>query len=139
MEGNDQAASRANIADVTTLVRALNGRDRDGMSRLLHPEFEFHALIGAVEQRIYTGADGMWVFLDDMDSTWDGYRVELGEVRGAGGCAVALMRISGTARASGLPLSRDIAQVITWRDGTVWRVVAYAEPAEALEAVGLAE
>ena len=131
--------SERRIGDVTALIQAVQEQDRDGLSQLLHPQFEFHALIGAVEQRVYAGTDGMLTFLGDMNSTWDGYRIELFDFRDAGDCAVAVMRISGTAKASGLPLDQYLAQIVTWRDGKVSRVVAYADPADAFRAAGLQE
>jgi ketosteroid isomerase-like protein len=96
-------------------------------------------VIGAVEQRVYAGTEGLQAFVADMDTIWDGYRVELRDVRIAGERAVAVMHITGAARASGIPLNQEVAQVVTWRDGRVWRIVAYTAPAEALKAVGLEE
>lgn len=132
-------AQEERAADIVALVEAVNRRDLDGLSEMLHPQFEFHAAIGAVEQRVYAGADGMWAFIGDMDSTWEGYRIGLEEVHQAGERAVAVMHISGTASVSGIPLNQDLAQVITWREGKIWRAVAYTVPAEALKAVGLTE
>jgi ketosteroid isomerase-like protein len=131
--------SQENVEMVTALVEAVNRRDSDGTSTMLHPDFEFHAAISAVEQRPYAGERGLRSFVADMDTVWDGYRIELTEVREAGEQAVALMHIRGTARASGVPLNQDLAQVITWRDGRIWRILAYTVPADALKAVGLEE
>lgn len=126
------------VGDIATVVDAINRRDLDQISEVLDPQFEFHAAIGAVEQRVYVGLDGLRTFVGDMDATWDGYRLELTDVRVAGAQAVVLMHIFGTARASAIPLDQDFAQVATWRQGKLWRVVTYRVPAEALEAVGLA-
>jgi ketosteroid isomerase-like protein len=133
------AVSRKRAASITALVEAINRRDHAGLAGVLHPQFEFHAAIGAVEQRVYASSDGLWAFVADMDGTWDGYRVELEEIHDAGERAVALMHIYGTARVSGIPLDQDLAQVIEWREGKLWRAVAYTVPTQALEAVGLAE
>jgi ketosteroid isomerase-like protein len=131
--------SQENVENFKALVEAVNRRDSDGISTMLHPDFEFHAAISAVEQRPYAGKRGLRAFVADMDTIWDGYRIELTEVREAGEQAVALMHIRGTARASGVPLNQDLGQVITWRDGRIWRVVSYTVPAEALKAAGLSE
>jgi ketosteroid isomerase-like protein len=131
--------SQEKVEIVSALVEAINRREWDGISPMLHPDFEFHAAISAVEQRPYAGEQGIRAFVADMDTIWEGYRIELTEVREASDQAIARMHISGTARASGVPLNQDLAQVITWRDGRIWRVVAYTVPADALKAVGLAE
>jgi hypothetical protein len=96
--------SQENMEDVATLFEVVSRGHWDRVSELLHSEFEFHAAIGAVEQRTYAGAKGMRAFVSNMDMIWDGYRVELSEVREAGAQAVVLMHIQGTARASGVPL-----------------------------------
>jgi ketosteroid isomerase-like protein len=131
--------SQDKLVVVTALAEAINRRDLGGLSKMLHPDYEFHAAIGAVEQRPYVGESGLRAFVADMDTIWEGYRIELNEFREAGEQGVALMHITGTARASGVPLDQDLAQVITWRDGRIAQVVAYMVPAEALKAVGLAE
>lgn len=125
--------------EIALLVEGINRRNLDGISATAHPGFEFHAAIGAVEQRVYVGAVGMLEFVANMDAIWDGYHVALRGVQHAGERAVAVMHITGRARASGVPIEQDIAQLITWRDGRMWRVVAYTVPAEALKAAGLEE
>jgi ketosteroid isomerase-like protein len=125
--------------EIALLVEGINRRNLDGISDALHSRFEFHAAIGAVEQRVYAGAHGMLEFVTNMDAIWDGYRIALREVQHAGEQAVAVMHISGTARASGVPLNQDMAQIITWRDGRMWRAVAYTVPADAVKAIGQEE
>jgi ketosteroid isomerase-like protein len=131
--------SQENVAGVAALVEAINRRNFDDISELLHPDFVFDAAIGAVEQRPYAGGRGLRAFVADMDAIWEGYRIDLKDVAEAGEQAVALMHISGTARSSGVPLDQKVAQVITWRDDRICHVVAYTVPAEALKAVGLSE
>jgi ketosteroid isomerase-like protein len=131
--------SQGNVKQVEALFDAIRGGDSDGVRNLLHPEFEFHAAIGTVEQRVYAGSNGMWAFAGDMNAIWDAYRVELEAVREAGERVVALARVIGTARASGIPLDQRLGQLITLHDGRIWRMVAYTSPVEALKAAGLAE
>ncbi len=57
----------------------------------------------------------------------------------AGDKVVAIVRQRGKSKAGGLPVEMAFAQVWTMRDGKTSRMEAYANPAEALEAVGLSE
>jgi ketosteroid isomerase-like protein len=50
-----------------------------------------------------------------------------------------IVRIRGRAKASGVPVEAVTAQIWTWRDGKMWRNQVFADPREALEAVGLRE
>jgi ketosteroid isomerase-like protein len=129
--------SQERLVLVTALAEAINQRNLDELSNLLHTDYEFHAAIGAVEQRRYVGESGLRAFVADMDTIWEGYRIELNGFREAGEQSVVLMHVTGTARASGVPLDQDLAQVITWRDGTIAQVVAYTVLADALKAAGL--
>jgi ketosteroid isomerase-like protein len=63
----------------------------------------------------------------------------LDEIVDAGDDVVAVHRISGRGRESGLVVDQRIPVVWTVRDGRVVRVRAYRDEAEALEAAGLRE
>ena len=51
--------------------------------------------------------------------------------------AVIVLRLTGEAKASRLPLDTCVGQVWTWREERVWRLVTYTNPGDAFEAVGL--
>jgi hypothetical protein len=53
--------------------------------------------------------------------------------------AVALIRATGRAKASGVPLDTCTGNVVTRRHGRGWRIEAYSDPRDALKAVGLAD
>ena len=55
-----------------------------------------------------------------------------------GGEVVVLIHARGRGPSSGLEIDNHIAWVWTYRDDKAVRMVVYEEPAEALEAVGLA-
>ena len=57
----------------------------------------------------------------------------------AGDMVVAIVRQRGRSKTSGLPVDMAFGQVWTIRDGKSARMEMYADPAEALAAVGLSE
>ena len=57
----------------------------------------------------------------------------------AGDKVVALVRQRGRSKTSGLPVDMAYGQVFTIRDGKFARMEMYADPVEALAAVGLSE
>ncbi len=121
------------------LVEAVNRRDLDRLADHLHPEFAFHALIGALEGRVYVGLDGLREFLADMDSTWEGYRVEQEGLHEAEDRIVLVLRANGTAKLGGVPMDQRLHVALQWRDGKLWRTVVYTDLAEALAAAGIRE
>lgn len=89
------------------------------------------------EQQIYEGPDGARSFLADWGGAWEDWELELEALHDAGEQVVAVVRQRGRSKASGLPVDMYFAQVWTLRGGKQTRVQTYADPDEAIEAVGL--
>ena len=94
---------------------------------------------GWPEQQTYEGAEGARVFLRDWLEAWDDWELEVEALHDAGDKVVAIVRQRGRSKTSGLPVVMAFGQVWTIRDGKSARMEMYADPAEALEAVGLSE
>jgi ketosteroid isomerase-like protein len=94
---------------------------------------------GWPEQQTYEGVEGARVFLRDWLEAWDDWEVEVEALHDAGDKVVALVRQHGRSKTSGLPVDMAYGQVWTIRDGVLARMEMYADPAEALQAVGLSE
>lgn len=124
-------------AQYQAVVDALNARDFDALAELVGPDTEFHSTI-AIETGIYRGVDGVKQWADDVDATWEDFRIEVLEFHEVGPeQAVAVNRNTGRARSSGIPLDDLRGTVLTWRDGRPWRNVVYSDPDEAFRAAGL--
>jgi ketosteroid isomerase-like protein len=92
------------------------------------------------ERQLYEGADGAQTFLDDWQDVWDDFEIELEALHDAGDKVVAVARTRGRAKATGMVVELSIAMVWTFRDdGKQTRMEMYADPSEALKAVGLEE
>ena len=89
------------------------------------------------EQQVYEGADGARRFLVDWRDAWEDWEIEVDSYHDAGEKVVALLRQRGRSKASGLPVDMCFAQVWTVQDGKQTRMEMYADPDEAMEAVGL--
>jgi len=85
------------------------------------------------------GVDAMRAYVQDWLDDFDELRVEAEELIDAGELVVAVQRISGRAKASGIETELRYAVVYTIRDGKIVRGREYWERAQALEAVGLRE
>ena len=71
--------------------------------------------------------------------TWDGYLMEAKELIDAGERVVLVLHEQGRGRGSGVPFSREFAQIWTFRRGKVIRWEIFPDRAAALEAVGISE
>ena len=104
----------------------------------MHPEMEFHSIVARAEGSIYRGVDGLRAWGRMADDMWADFQIEVLEVRpGSADRALVRLRLTGVARGSGVPLDVLAAQVWHWRDGLLWRNVAYSDHDEAARAAGL--
>ena len=123
------------------MLDALNARDFESLAELLDPEVEFRSIVGAVEgEAAYTGIDGLRKWAEEVDAVWEDWYQEVVDFREVSESqAVAVIRATGRARGSGVPLDTCTGNVLTWRHGKGWRNEAYSDPSQALEAAGLSE
>jgi ketosteroid isomerase-like protein len=123
------------------ILNASNARDFDALAELLPGEVEFGSVLAAAEgAEAYTGVDGLRKWAEQVDAIWEDWHQEVVEFRQVSDTqAVAITRATGRARTSGVPLDTLTGNVLTWGDGKGWRIRAYLDPREALEAVGLPE
>ena len=126
------------VTQVDLATDALNGTDFEALATVFHPELEHHSAFGAVEGDVYRGIDGQRKRWENVTATWEGFRIDVAQVHEVDDeRMVVVLRLTGEAKASRLPLDTCVGQVWTWREGRVGRIVTYTNPSDALEAVGL--
>ena len=123
------------------IFAAINARDFEALGEMqFHRDMEFHSVFAATEGRIYRGTSGLREWAEDVDSAFEGFRVELLDLTELdAGRAILSVRVAGRARASGIPVDQRLAQIWTWRDGQLWRNHVFTDTQEAFRAAGVAE
>jgi ketosteroid isomerase-like protein len=106
---------------------------------LLAPGFvwDMSTFRGWPEQAQYEGPEGVSGFLRDWTEAFEDWTIEVEALHDAGEKVVSICRQRGRAKTTGLPVDMLLAMVFTVRDGFETRMEMYADPAEALKAVGL--
>jgi ketosteroid isomerase-like protein len=95
---------------------------------------------GWPEQPAYHGIEGAHQFIAEWTAAFDDWEIELVEAYDAGADkVVGVLRQRGRSKSTGLPVDMQLAMVFTLRNGQLIRREMYADPAEALNAVGLEE
>jgi ketosteroid isomerase-like protein len=109
------------------------------VERITAPEFvwDMSTFHGWPERQTYEGPEGTREFLTEWLGAWEDWRLEVRELIDAGDDVVALLHQSGRSKTTGLEVDMDFAQVWTIKDGKQTRMRMYADPDEALRAVGL--
>jgi ketosteroid isomerase-like protein len=121
---------------------ALNARDFEALGDMpFHPDVELRSVLTALEGgTIYHGIQGIRQWAQDVDSIFDGLHNELIDFHDVDAeRAILIVRVTGRARTSGVPVDERRAQIWTWRNGKMWRNDVFADPREAFKIAGLSE
>ena len=104
-----------------------------------HPDFvwDMSHFTGWPEAQTYHGVEGVRQFMDDWIDVWDEWEWEIRSIHEAGDKVVAVLHQAGRSKSSGVRVEMDFAQLFTVEGGRQRRLEAYADPAEALAAVGI--
>ena len=94
---------------------------------------------GWTDDPIYLGHEGVRPFMRGWIHSFDQWEPTIERVVDAGDEVVALVNDRAYLKGSSLPITRRFAHRFSFQGGKIVRSVLYSEPAEALEAVGLAE
>ena len=114
----------------------------DFLAESLAPDYvwDMSHFQGWPEQQTYEGIDEARRFIREWTTAFDDWEIEIVAIHDAGDdCVVGVVRQRGRARSTGLPVDMRFGQVFTMRDGKQVRMEMYADPDEALKAVGLEE
>ena len=118
-------------------AEAITSGDREAAIGICHPEIEFHSVLG-ISGRAYLGHDGVRQYLDDVESAWKDWIVDVERiVEAEDGRVVIVMTMRARGRGSGASLAERTAHIWTLRDGRLLRNQVYREPKQALRDLGL--
>lgn len=134
--------SDANVEIVRRVYDALADPGED-ITALWDPEVEFDvsrdiwgAVVGGGH---YRGVEGVRQWMLDLYAAWEQMDIDVEELIDAGDDVVAVIRVAGRGRVSGIEIEYRPAGVWTIRDGRIARVVWFADRDAALEAAGVAD
>ena len=133
--------SKENVQIVRDAVAAFNRGDLDAWLEFLSDDIDYRAVEGALDDAgPIQGKEAMRAFVQDWLDMFDDFRaepielIEVGEDK-----VIAVGRISGRAKLSGVETDLTYAELWTIRDGKVARGRQYWTREEALEAAALSE
>jgi ketosteroid isomerase-like protein len=131
--------SQENVEIIRMTVEAADRGDAEAIAAICDDDIEFSsAVLGGVEEGTFRGKGAWETYFSRMRETWEEWRFEDAEVFEADDeQVVAVMRLVGVGRGSGARVEHPLGIAYKFRDGKLWRMRAYLDPREALEAVGL--
>ena len=130
--------SQENIETVRRALDAFNRTDYQAALSVFDPDVEWHPYLGALESSLYRGPAAllrMWTDLND--SLGSSLRLEVKELVAEGDHVISVVEAHGVGTASGAEVHQSWAQLISFRDGLIFRVKPFPDKAAALEAAEL--
>jgi ketosteroid isomerase-like protein len=133
--------SEENVEIVRDAAAAFNRGDLDTWLAYLADDIDHRAAEGAPDDHgPIHGKDAVRAYMQDWLNTFDDFRSEPVELIDAGeDRVIAVTRISGRAKLSGVETDLTYAAIYTIRDGKIARGREYWTKEQALEAAGLSE
>lgn len=129
-----------NSVVVERAIEAFSERDVDLLTELATEDFELFPAIGwVVDVAGYKGLAGIEAFFEEVDNTWEEFRVIAEETRYVGDRVLLLCRIELRGRVTGVEVELPGGIVFDFRAGKLSSARRYLGREEALKAVGLSE
>ena len=121
-------------------MAALSRGDLASLIAGADPEVEWHSFFAELGAGgVYHGHDGTRQYLGDLAEAWEVVRADIDDGLAVDDVAVLVGRIHYRGKGSGIETETAAGWVLKFREGKVIRFRAFRQPAQALEAVGLAE
>jgi ketosteroid isomerase-like protein len=104
------------------------------------PDVEIYSRFGGFSGEPYRGYEGLRAWLVEIQENFDRFEPWIDEARDAGeDRVIAFGGIRFRARGSGIDMAEQMGWVYEFGDGRLRRMMFYASPGDALEAVGQLE
>jgi ketosteroid isomerase-like protein len=132
--------SQENVEIVRRLYGFWLDRDFSTIADFVNPDVVLDLSRNVFNPGVHRGLDGFRRFLEEIDETWEDFRITPEEFVDAGNDVFVAYRISGKGRGSGVEANMRVFGVWTLHGGKVSRFAGgYRDRTEALEAAGLEE
>jgi ketosteroid isomerase-like protein len=127
--------SEARLELAGAALDAWNRRDIEWLREHGTPDFEFVPAVAAtVEGGSVKGPEGLARFLEEMDESWEEFRIEAMEFELVGELVLGRGRVIAKGRGSGVELDQPLSSVISFEDDRIARMQSFLDPEQALAA-----
>jgi ketosteroid isomerase-like protein len=131
--------SQENVEIVKRAVAAINQRDIEGYLACCTDDVQLTTPTVEVGGT-YDGPDGIRRFFTDIADASPDFKIVIESLEAVGADRVlGFMRVTGTGRASGIPIENPTGNVYDFADTRIHRIRIFFDRNQALEAAGLSE
>jgi ketosteroid isomerase-like protein len=130
--------SQENVVVVRRMYEAFHSGDAEGALAHFDPDVVIDATM-RVDAGIGRGREELYAIVGRWLGAFDEWREEIEEMRDLGSQVCVVSTQHGRGKGSGIEAKTRYAVLYEVRGNRITRMTLYSDPAEALEAVGLAE
>jgi ketosteroid isomerase-like protein len=127
-----------NVDRLRAAYEALDRGDAEAIRNFLHPQVELFDRPEIPDAGSYVGWEGLMLSVGASRDSFEDFHFTPQRFFERGDRVVVIVLMTGRGKSSGVPVKEQIAHDWTLRDGRAVRLQAYTDPADALEAAGLA-
>jgi ketosteroid isomerase-like protein len=128
-----------NVEVVERAIAAVNDRDLEGYFACCTEDIELRTPLASIGG-VYEGQEDIRRFFADLEDTSPDFRLDVERMEAISQDRIlALMHVTATGRASGIPTPAATANLYDLVDGKIRRVRIFLDRQQALEAAGLSE
>ena len=132
--------SQENLEIPRRFFDAFNRGDLEATLDFIAPEFEFRPSgLFMDTESTYHGREGWTEFWHTFRAAWESITVNVKRIEDLGDQVLVLGTFYGRGHGSGVEVTREVAWLVTLRDGLSVQSRTFVSWADALEAVGLSE
>lgn len=129
--------SQENVDATRASYEAFNKRDFDAFFEFYDPDIVWEQDEKFVEPGTHYGHAGVRHVFESIFESFEEFQVEVEEIFDLGDQVLAILRITGTAKLTGMELATPGGHLFWFRDGKVVKLKLFLDPAEAREEAGL--
>jgi ketosteroid isomerase-like protein len=130
--------SEENVEIVRRMYDAFAAGDADATLAIFDPDVVIDAS-HRVDGRVGHGREELVAIVGEWMSTWDDWREEVEEIRGAGDQVLVISTQRGRGKGSGADWENRFGMLYDIQGGKISRWTVYDDPNEALKAAGLSK
>jgi ketosteroid isomerase-like protein len=128
---------QSNVERLRAGYEALDRGDLTAVQEFIHPQAEMHDRPEIPDASTFIGWEGIVLSIQASEETFDDFHFRPERFIENGDKIVVILTMTGTGRASGIPVEERIAHLWTVKDGVGVKLQAFTDPGDALEAAGL--
>jgi uncharacterized protein len=131
--------SQENVNTVRASYEAFNRRDFDALFEIYDPDIVWEQDERFVEPGTHYGHAGVRQVFESVFESFEDFQVVVEEIFDLDDQVLAILRIVGKAKLTGMELATPGGHLFWFRDGKAIKLKLFVDPAEAREAAGVGE